>query len=170
MLRKLKQIRQEKGITQTQLAKLSGISQSLIARIEQGKIDPSYSKAQKLFAALEGKSKALVKDVMNKRIYTIDAGERIEKAISLMKRKNISQLPVVKGKEIVGSVSESAIAMRKQKTLLIKDIIEPSLPSLDINASIEVVRDLLKHSQAVIITQHGKPAGIITKTDLLRLV
>ncbi|MBI5332267.1 MAG: CBS domain-containing protein [Candidatus Aenigmarchaeota archaeon] len=169
MIEKLRKIRQEKHLSQTQLARLSGVSQSLIARIEQGRVDPSYSKAMKILAALESKSKAYIKDIMNRHITTIDYNEEIEKAISIMKRKNISQLPVTQKEKIIGAVSESAIAMKKRGHL-VKDIIEPSLPSLDINASIEVVRDLLKHSQAVIITQQGKPVGIITKTDLLRLV
>ncbi|MBI2079314.1 helix-turn-helix domain-containing protein, partial [Candidatus Micrarchaeota archaeon] len=41
---KLGSLRRKLGITQKELAKLAGVSQSLIAKIEMGKIDPAYSK------------------------------------------------------------------------------------------------------------------------------
>lgn len=41
------------GLTQKQLAKIAGVSQSFIAKIESGKIDPSYSKAKAIFDTLE---------------------------------------------------------------------------------------------------------------------
>ena len=40
------------GLTQSQLAGLSGVSQSYIAKLEAGKIEPSYSKVQAIFEAL----------------------------------------------------------------------------------------------------------------------
>ena len=49
----IKKLRKAHGLTQRQLAKISGLSQSYIAKIEAGKIDPSYSKVQNIFKALE---------------------------------------------------------------------------------------------------------------------
>ncbi len=42
---KLKKVRLEKRMTVTQIAKLTGIAQSSITEIENGKHDPSLSKA-----------------------------------------------------------------------------------------------------------------------------
>ena len=170
MIKKLRKIRQEKGLTQTQLAKLSGVSQSLIARIEQGKIDPGYSKAQRIIAALDSTSKSFARDIMIKNIHTISISDKIEKAISIMKEEDISQLPVVKQGKIVGSISESSITLRNPNAQNIRNIIEPSLPTVDQNAPVELIRDLLKHSQAVIVTNEGRPIGIVSKADLLRLI
>ena len=44
----IKIMRKRHGLTQTQLAKLSGVSQSLIAKLEAGIIDPSYSNVKKM--------------------------------------------------------------------------------------------------------------------------
>jgi predicted transcriptional regulator len=41
------------GLTQGQLAKIAGVSQSFIAKIESGKIDPSYSKVKTIFDVLD---------------------------------------------------------------------------------------------------------------------
>jgi predicted transcriptional regulator len=41
------------GLTQQKLARLAGVSQSLIAKLESQKIDPSYTKVKAIFDALE---------------------------------------------------------------------------------------------------------------------
>ncbi|MEM3267388.1 MAG: helix-turn-helix domain-containing protein [Conexivisphaerales archaeon] len=50
-LREISKMRKVLGLTQVQLAKMAGISQSLLAKIEAGKVDPSYTRARKIFAA-----------------------------------------------------------------------------------------------------------------------
>ena len=51
---RIQYIRQERRkITQSELAKLSGVSQSTIAQIEKGKKDPSISTLKKIGAALD---------------------------------------------------------------------------------------------------------------------
>lgn len=49
----LARLRLQKGWSQAQLAQRSGASQSYIARLEQGKIDPQISTARKIATALE---------------------------------------------------------------------------------------------------------------------
>ena len=51
-LEEIKKIRKKLELTQTELADRAGVSQSLIAKIEAGRIDPTYSKTKKIFAAL----------------------------------------------------------------------------------------------------------------------
>ena len=41
------------GLTQKELARMAGVSQSSIAKIESGKIDPSYNKVKAIFDVLE---------------------------------------------------------------------------------------------------------------------
>ncbi|MBI2647565.1 helix-turn-helix domain-containing protein, partial [Candidatus Woesearchaeota archaeon] len=48
----VKKIRKKLELTQTQLANRAGVSQSLIAKVESGRIDPTYSKTKKIFSAL----------------------------------------------------------------------------------------------------------------------
>ena len=52
-LNRIKQMRTELGLTQTELANISRVSQSLIAKIERGNIEPSYSIARRIFIVLE---------------------------------------------------------------------------------------------------------------------
>ena len=56
MLPPLEEVAQKRkmlNLTQKQLAKLAGVSQSLIAKLESKKIDPSYTKVKAIFDALE---------------------------------------------------------------------------------------------------------------------
>jgi len=41
------------GLKQAEIAKLAGVSQSLIAKLESGKIDSSYTKVKTIFDTLE---------------------------------------------------------------------------------------------------------------------
>ena len=52
MIAKLREIRKARGMTQEQLAKVSGIHRITIARYETGKIDSTLQNAEKLANAL----------------------------------------------------------------------------------------------------------------------
>ena len=41
------------GLTQNKLARQANVSQSLVAKIETGRVDPSYSKMMKILIALD---------------------------------------------------------------------------------------------------------------------
>jgi len=45
--------RRRLGLKQAELAKLSGVSQSLVAKLESGRIDSSYTKVKTIFNVLE---------------------------------------------------------------------------------------------------------------------
>ncbi len=81
----IKAIRKQFGLTQSELAKKSGVSQSLIAKIEAGKVDPSYSKVRQIFNFLENlhKERELkAGDVMHSSIISIAPDSDIKSAIA----------------------------------------------------------------------------------------
>jgi transcriptional regulator with XRE-family HTH domain len=60
MAMKLKKIRQERQLTQEQLAERAGVTREYIARLEAGRYDPSLSTIEKLAKALRVKVNDLV--------------------------------------------------------------------------------------------------------------
>ncbi|MEM0475595.1 MAG: helix-turn-helix domain-containing protein [Candidatus Norongarragalinales archaeon] len=52
-LGEVKKRRKALNLTQSALARLAGVSQSFIAKVERGKSDPAYSLAKRVFDALE---------------------------------------------------------------------------------------------------------------------
>lgn len=51
-LQVLKQVREDLGLSQSELSRRTGVSQQTISRLENGKCDPSYSKVRTLVAFL----------------------------------------------------------------------------------------------------------------------
>src|SRR3989344_3585870 len=106
-LEEIREIRKKLGMTQTELANRAGVSQSLIAKIESGRIDPTYTKTQKIFAALselEKKEEIKAGQIMTARIIGVAPADSIKEAIAKMKKSQISQLPVVEDHKLVGMV------------------------------------------------------------------
>ena len=171
-LEEVKKIRKKLGMTQTDLANRAGVSQSLIAKIESGKIDPTYTKTQKIFTALselEKKEEIKAEQLMNTKIIDVSPNESIKDTIAKMKKAQISQLPVIDNHKLMGIVSESIIldAMLNSKATKVKEIMQEAPPIVSKNTSIQVVSNLLRYYPMVIVSEEGSIIGLITKADLL---
>ena len=171
-LSEIKKIRKNLGLTQTELARRANVSQSLITKIESGKIDPTFTKTKKIFETLndlEKKEEIKAEEVMNKRIISATPNEDIKNSISKMKKFNISQMPVIEDHKAIGLISESTLldALMDKKGKKIVDIMEESPPTVSKTASIRVISSLLHHYPMVLVSESGKLIGLITKADLL---
>lgn len=174
----IRNFRKSLGMTQKELSELSGVSQPLIARIESGKVNASYSNIKRIFEALE-KFQAMHKnltanDIMTKNVLSISKNEKITNAAKIMKMKNISQLPVMEKNKIIGTVSEKDISHafsinENPKKLLVKDIMEDPLPIINQNSTIDMISRILDFNPAVLVMAKGKIYGIISRADLLKL-
>src|SRR3989344_9439107 len=108
----LQKLRRRLGLTQTELARIANVSQSLIAKIESDKINPSYTSVKKIFDVLNNltkQNKVKLEELINKKIISISTKTKIKEAIELMKKHSISQLPVINKKKVIGIVSETTI-------------------------------------------------------------
>ena len=168
----IKPTRKKLGLTQSGLANESGVSQSLIAKIESGNIDPAYSNAKKIFSALDTiseKNELKAKDIAQLRIISVRPDSDVKAAIKLMKNHNISQLPVVEDSKPLGMVSESIIldAVMDKKKQRISEIMKDSPPVVSGATSMQAVSNLLKFFPMILVSEKGKLKGVITKSDLI---
>ncbi|MCH8004511.1 MAG: CBS domain-containing protein [Nanoarchaeota archaeon] len=171
-LTEIKKIRKNLGLTQTELAKRANVSQSIIAKIESGKIDPTFTKTKKIFETLddlENKEEVKAEELMNKKIVSLAPNDNIKDSIRKMKKYGISQMPVISNYNVLGLVSESTLldALMNKKGKKIEDIMEDTPPIVSKTASIKVVSNLLRHYPTVLVSESGKLIGLITKSDLL---
>jgi len=181
-LSEIEKMRRQVGVTQTKLAEEAGVSQSLIARIEAGKVDPKYSKVEKIFTALKRLSKGkvlLARDVMSKGVVHVKSRDSVEKAAEIMRKKDISQLPVLDDNNvIVGSITEEDVLDRVAKgtrleelsLTLVDEIMRESLPEVTKDTPVPLISSLLEYSPAVLVKDRGKTLGIIARSDMLKLV
>ncbi|VVB66465.1 CBS domain protein [Candidatus Gugararchaeum adminiculabundum] len=180
--------RRKLGLKQAQLARLAQVSQSMIAKIESGKIDPSFSKTKQIFEALEQQEhgeRLTARDILTKNIISVNASEKLTHAIGLMKKHDISQLPVFSGENVVGSITEETILEKissvdestgrtgKQQDLSklkISDVMDEPFPRVTEDTPSSLLGSLLAHSKAVLIVRKEKIIGIVTKADLLKTI
>ena len=169
--------RQRLGIKQKELAEKSGVSQSLIAKLEKGLIEPSYSLTVRIFLTLESlehKNEKKCYEVMSKKIIFLRKNDSVGKASELLKKHSISQIPVIEGKRAIGSISESiildklaSIDRKKLFTMKVEDIMEESFPIVRAYSPLSSIIPLLKITSAVLISEKNDVKGIITKADLI---
>lgn len=169
------------GLTQKQLATLAGVSQSLIAKLESGKINPSYDKVKAIFDALESlemTAEFKAADVLHDNVIGVEKSSSVAEAVKLMMVHGYSQLPVFDGEKVVGSISEKTLLeqvasgrdIAKISGLAVEEVMDESFPQVGKNTPLKVVSGLLQVYPAVLVSEKGKIVGIITKADLLKVM
>lgn len=171
----VRRLRKIAGLTQKELANRAHVSQSLIARIEAGQVDPRLSTLQKILSAITStEEKNLAQHIMNKPVISVDVTDRARKAVDLMKKHDVSQLPVLRGKRVVGSIQEATLVKRlllsrdpwKVYSGFVQDIMEAPFVTVDPTAGLNEILTLLGEGHpAVLVLDEGILVGIITKID-----
>jgi predicted transcriptional regulator len=168
-------------LSQKQLATLSGVSQSMIAKIERGRISPSYLKTKSIFDTLEGlerRSELKAKDLSHPKIMRIQARDSVAKGVRMMRETGFSQLPVFDGEKPVGSLTEKVILQRLVSAQnpadiskqAVEKIMDEAFPTVTEDTPLSMISTLLGYQSAVLLAKKGHVVGIITKADLLKVI
>ncbi len=103
-------------------------------------------------------------------------GALVRQALGLMKLHDVSQLPVMDGDRCVGSVTEYQLTTRGLESsrfldATVGEIMDEPFPTVDGGQPVDAVTKLLsKASPALLVTQGGRIAGIVTRSDVLQFV
>jgi predicted transcriptional regulator len=176
----IKQGRVKLGLTQRELASLSGISTSMINQIESGRCKPSYDTAKKIFEVLssqEGKTSLKAGDICSHEVISVQKDEKLEVVIEKMMKNSISQIPVRENSKIVGLISEDVLARKVLESedkknvhqVPILQIMEPPPPIVDISTPAKALIPLVRFSKCVLVSRKGEVTGIITISDTLKM-
>ncbi|RLE70234.1 MAG: transcriptional regulator, partial [Thermoprotei archaeon] len=90
----LRELRKAAGLSQAELARRAGVSQSLIARIESGDVNPRVSTLQRILKALEEyvEEELKAEDIMTSPVITVKTSDPISKVADIMWENAISQV------------------------------------------------------------------------------
>ena len=95
------------------------------------------------------------------------------KALDLLRRYEISQLPVVRGNEVVGGINDVAVmqAVFDHADIMHKPVSEVmgrAFPALEHDVEVTVAYKLLTMANsAIVVTQDGNPLGVVTRQDII---
>ncbi|MCC5921103.1 MAG: cystathionine beta-synthase [Cyclobacteriaceae bacterium] len=125
--------------------------------------EKTYSTAREIISTRNGSAE----------LFTISEEMKVEDAIRLLNEKGVSQVPVVRGEEYVGSITDSAL-LRKMienpdiRSELVKTVMEEPLKFVAADSSLDVLSSMLeKENRALLVRDSGGKTQIITRHDLL---
>ena len=166
--------RKSLDITQVKLSSLSGVAQSIIAKIENETVDPRVSTLRKLVEALSRFENPemlhTVKDIMTTDVAALKVDDTIQIAIERMVKDGISQLPVLsEDGGIVGIVSEGSILQKgAQRNGVVGQVMDTNPFIVDIGLSVAEARRRLTEVEALLIVEDDYLVGLVSKMDLVR--
>ncbi|HIH68793.1 MAG TPA: CBS domain-containing protein [Candidatus Nitrosotenuis sp.] len=177
----IKQARIKIGVTQKELAKMSGVSTSMINQIESGRSQPSYETAKRIFdslATLEGRTDPnKAGDICSKEIVKLKPTDSLHDAIHKMRVMSISQIPIFSSSEPVGSISEDGVVRHladsdesSWKKIKLADVMEARPPIVDYQTPARALVTLIRYSKSILVAKSGKIIGIITASDTLKML
>ncbi len=106
------------------------------------------------------------------QLVSVPLGVTIEQAVNLMREHNISQVPVIEGGEVVGSISETRIldilvSDPVAKSKPVAEYMEKPFPVITEDASVEQIAHNIDHQTPAILVKRDTGFDIITKSDLI---
>ncbi len=174
--------RKKLGWTQKQLANKAGLSQSMIAKIESGKKNPSLETARIIFSLLKTEHESQIHHsrisagkISTYPIITIVPEANIAEAIHKMGNL-YDQIPVVNHGVCVGCITSNLILNLMASSnetnkhideYNVEECMQDSLPMIGEQTPLTAVNSLLRVFPAVLTMNHGKLTGIISRMDLI---
>jgi cystathionine beta-synthase len=111
--------------------------------------------------------------VRAKELVSIPLGTTVENAVNLMREHDISQVPMIEGGEVVGSISEARIldilvSDPAARLKPVAEYMEKPCPVVNEDASLnEVAERMDRETPAILVKQKDGGFDIITKSDLI---
>lgn len=114
-------------------------------------------------------------DIMSYPPITFQSGTRLQDAVTLMRRYNINAAPVLAGETLAGVITRQVADKAVYHGLgssSVQDYMTAGCESVEYSAPVDDIREMvIAHGQRLIpVLRDAKVAGVITRTDLLKLL
>jgi cystathionine beta-synthase len=109
-------------------------------------------------------------------LLTVNAGEPLRRALALVEQHDITQIPVLRAGQVVGTLFDNEILKRVLEDSAVLDqpvesLMGDPLPVVSSAEPVEhVTRLLASRNPAVLVSDNGKVTGILTRFDMLQFI
>ncbi len=108
-------------------------------------------------------------------LVTVSSAQTVSDALFLMNQYNLTTVPVLDGDTCIGSLNETKILkdMMLDRNIAgknVKEVMGDKPPILQVNENVDRAIAELKNNPAVLVSEYGKIAGILTNYDVLEFV
>ncbi len=126
---------------------------------------------------LESKHFASARDIISgqsRKVISVSVDETVGEAIGKMNREGISQVPVMSGKQVAGSLTDSNVLKlliedASVKTKTVEEIMDAPFIFVGLDNTIDVLSSLItKENTALLVHDEKEQVHIITRADLLQ--
>ena len=119
-----------------------------------------------------GDVKEILSHKSSRTLFTVDINDKPENAISMMKDKGISQLPVLSDDRLVGILTEDLIleylSSSDAAPKTIETMMQRSVPTVETDTPVNSLQKaIVSNGLAVVVDSDKKPIHILTKIDLV---
>jgi cystathionine beta-synthase len=128
---------------------------------------------------LESKTFATARDIISSqknRVITVTVSEKVGDAIAKMTKEGISQVPVMDGNQVVGSLTDSNVLKlliedSSVKNKSVKEIMNAPFIFVGLDNTLDVLSSLIsKENSALLVHDDKEQVHIITRADLLQAI
>lgn len=121
-----------------------------------------------------------MRSVMTPFPHFVDVGDSVLAARALMARSDVRHLPVKEGNELVGVLTDRDLkraldpdlGLPAKEELFVRDVFVPGAFTVDTSEPLDRVLEEMarRHVGSVLVTSHGRLAGIFTTIDACRVL
>lgn len=121
-----------------------------------------------------------IRSVMTPFPYFVEVGDSLLVARALMVHHEVRHLPVKEGGQLVGVLTDRDLkraldpdlGMPPKEELFVRDVFVPDAYTVDMNEPLDRVLEEMtgRHIGSVLVTSHGRLAGIFTAMDACRVL
>ncbi len=126
---------------------------------------------------LEDKTFSTARDIIalrngNYHLLSVNKNDSVKEAIALMNERSISQIPVMEGDEVVGSLTDNKLLSKIIENPTLKDgavseVMENSMKFVALDSTLDVLSSMVEKEKAVLVRDNLDNIHIITKHDIL---
>ncbi len=127
------------------------------------------------FLDLELKVRDVIAKKANKSFKSLSGSEDVRSILKMMKQEDISQLPIIKDKEVIGSITESKILEHilsnplENTATKVMEIMDPPFPIVSQDMAVkELNKYINKSNPAVLVNDGHDQLNIVTQYDIIQ--